>query len=48
MNSSVLDDAEVIGPHMRAWRRYLSENAYRENAGVEVLFEALDAMPVAA
>ena len=35
-------------PGARAWRRYLSENAYRENAGVNVLFEALDAMPVAA
>ncbi len=35
-------------PGARAWRRYLSENAYRENAGVEVLFAALDAMPVAA
>ena len=35
-------------PGARAWRRYLSENAYRESAGVEVLFEALDAMPVAA
>ena len=35
-------------PGARAWRRYLSENAYREGAGVEVLFEALDAMPVAA
>jgi len=35
-------------PGARAWRRYLSENAYREGAGVEVLLEALDAMPVAA
>ena len=35
-------------PGARAWRRYLSEHAYRENAGVEVLFAALDAMPVAA
>ena len=35
-------------PGARAWRRYLSENAYRENAGVEVLFAALDAVPVAA
>jgi tRNA-dihydrouridine synthase A len=35
-------------PGARAWRRYLSENAYREDAGTEVLFEALDAMPVAA
>jgi len=35
-------------PGARAWRRYLSENAFREGAGVEVLLEALDAMPVAA
>jgi len=35
-------------PGARAWRRYLSEHAYREGAGVEVLLEALDAMPVAA
>ncbi len=35
-------------PGARAWRRYLSENAYRDGASVEVLFEALDAMPVAA
>lgn len=35
-------------PGARAWRRYLSENAYRADAGTEVLFEALDAMPVAA
>ena len=35
-------------PGARAWRRYLSENAYRDAAGVEVLREALDAMPVAA
>jgi tRNA-dihydrouridine synthase A len=35
-------------PGARAWRRYLSENAYREGAGVNVLLEALDAMPVAA
>ena len=35
-------------PGARAWRRYLSENAFRESAGVEVLFAALDAMPVAA
>ena len=32
----------------RAWRRCLSENAYRDGAGVEVIREALDAMPVAA
>ena len=35
-------------PGARAWRRYLSENAYREGAGVNVLLEALDAIPVAA
>jgi tRNA-dihydrouridine synthase A len=35
-------------PGARAWRRYLSENAYRDGAGIEVLREALDAMPVAA
>lgn len=35
-------------PGARAWRRYLSENAYRDGAGVEVIREALDAMPVAA
>jgi tRNA-dihydrouridine synthase A len=35
-------------PGARAWRRYLSEHAYRENAGIEVILEALDAMPVAA
>jgi tRNA-dihydrouridine synthase A len=31
-------------PGARAWRRYLSENAYRQGAGVEVIHEALDAM----
>ncbi len=35
-------------PGARAWRRYISEHAYREGAGVEVLLEALEAMPVAA
>ena len=35
-------------PGARAWRRTLSEHAYRDNAGVEVLREALDAVPVAA
>ncbi len=35
-------------PGARAWRRYISENAYRDGAGTEVLLEALDAMPVAA
>jgi tRNA-dihydrouridine synthase A len=31
-------------PGARAWRRYLSENAFREGAGVEAINEALDAM----
>ena len=35
-------------PGARAWRRFLSENAYRDGAGCEVVLEALDAMPVAA
>ena len=35
-------------PGARAWRRYLSEHAYRDSAGIDVLLEALDAMPVAA
>ena len=35
-------------PGARAWRRYISENAFREGAGAEVLFEALDKMPAAA
>jgi tRNA-dihydrouridine synthase A len=35
-------------PGARAWRRYLSEYAFRDGAGVAVLREALDAMPVAA
>jgi tRNA-dihydrouridine synthase A len=35
-------------PGARAWRRYISENAYGDGAGTEVLLEALDAMPVAA
>jgi tRNA-dihydrouridine synthase A len=35
-------------PGARAWRRYLSENAYREGAGTNVLLKALDAIPVAA
>jgi tRNA-dihydrouridine synthase A len=35
-------------PGARAWRRYISENAYGEGAGTEVLLEALDAMSVAA
>ena len=35
-------------PGARAWRRYISEHAYADGAGAEVLLEALDAMPVAA
>lgn len=35
-------------PGARAWRRHISENAHRRNAGVEVLMEALDAVPIAA
>jgi tRNA-dihydrouridine synthase A len=35
-------------PGARAWRRYLSENAFRDGAGTEVLIDALDKMPVAA
>jgi tRNA-dihydrouridine synthase A len=35
-------------PGARAWRRYISEHAYRDGAGVEVIAEALDAMPDAA
>jgi tRNA-dihydrouridine synthase A len=35
-------------PGARAWRRYLSEHAYRENAGTDVLRAALDAIPDAA
>jgi len=35
-------------PGARAWRRYISENAFREGAGPEVLIEALDKMPAAA
>jgi len=34
-------------PGARAWRRYLSEHAFRNGAGVEVIKEALDAMPQA-
>ncbi|MGB0712319.1 MAG: tRNA dihydrouridine(20/20a) synthase DusA [Gammaproteobacteria bacterium] len=32
-------------PGARAWRRYLSENAHRDGAGVEVLEEALKRVP---
>jgi len=35
-------------PGARAWRRHLSENANREDAGIEVVLAALDAMPMAA
>ncbi len=35
-------------PGARAWRRHISENAHRSGAGVDVLREALDRMPVAA
>jgi len=35
-------------PGARAWRRYLSENAFKENAGAEVIKAALEAMPIAA
>jgi len=35
-------------PGARAWRRYLSENSYRDGAAVDVVLAALDAMPVAA
>jgi tRNA-dihydrouridine synthase A len=35
-------------PGARAWRRRLAENAYRPGAGIEVVLDALDAVPVAA
>jgi len=35
-------------PGARAWRRYVSEHAHRDDAGVEVLINALNAMPIAA
>jgi tRNA-dihydrouridine synthase A len=35
-------------PGARAWRRRLSENAHRDGAGVEVIRDALEAMPIAA
>jgi tRNA-dihydrouridine synthase A len=35
-------------PGARAWRRYISEHAHRPDAGVEVLTNALNAMPIAA
>ena len=35
-------------PGARAWRRYISENAFRKNAGTEVLMNALQRLPDAA
>lgn len=35
-------------PGARAWRRYLSEHAYQDGAGPEILLAALNAMPMAA
>ena len=35
-------------PGARAWRRYLSEHAFRDSAGVDTVMAALDAMPEAA
>jgi len=35
-------------PGARAWRRYLSENAYKEEADTDVIIKALEAMPMAA
>ncbi|MGB5447710.1 MAG: tRNA dihydrouridine(20/20a) synthase DusA [Woeseiaceae bacterium] len=35
-------------PGARAWRRHISEHAHRPDAGVEVLINALNAMPIAA
>ena len=35
-------------PGARAWRRYLSEKAFRDGAGTEVLVEALERLPLAA
>lgn len=35
-------------PGARAWRRYLSENAFQEGAGIEVLLGALERLPLAA
>jgi tRNA-dihydrouridine synthase A len=35
-------------PGARNWRRYISENSFKEGAGTEVLLEALQRMPVAA
>jgi tRNA-dihydrouridine synthase A len=35
-------------PGARAWRRHLSEHAYRDGAGIDVILQALDAVPDAA
>jgi len=35
-------------PGARAWRRYLSEHAFRDTAGLDTVIAALEAMPVAA
>jgi tRNA-dihydrouridine synthase A len=35
-------------PGARAWRRYLSENAHRRGAAIDVLYQALDKLPKAA
>ena len=35
-------------PGARAWRRTISENAHKPDAGTEVLLSALDAIPEAA
>ncbi len=35
-------------PGARSWRRHISEHAHRPGAGVEVLIDALNAMPIAA
>jgi tRNA-dihydrouridine synthase A len=35
-------------PGARAWRRYLSENAHRFDAGIDVLEQAMEKLPRAA
>lgn len=35
-------------PGARSWRRHISEQAHRPDAGIEVLIDALNAMPIAA
>ena len=42
------DDLFSTEAVVATWRRYLSENSFREGAGTEVLVEALRRMPVAA